>query len=57
VTVLVEIAYTAGDADIGLCLVAPLTDGHPIAATLRRAGVYDLFDVHPDLAAALNTIL
>jgi anti-anti-sigma regulatory factor len=57
VAALVDIAYTAGDADIGLCLVAAPNGDRPLAAALRGAGVSELFDVYSDPAAALNTIL
>lgn len=57
VAALVDIAYTAGAADIGLCLVATPDRDHPLAAALRDAGMYDLFDVHPAPAAALDTIV
>lgn len=48
IAALVHITYEAGDASIGLCLVTELSDGHPAGPTLRGAGVWNLFDVHPE---------
>lgn len=57
IAALVDIAYEAGDAGIGLCLVAGLSDDHPVPAALRGAGLYALFDIHPDPSAALDTLV
>jgi hypothetical protein len=57
IAALVHIAYEAGDASIGLCLVAELNGNHPVGPALRGAGVCDLFDIHPDPTAALHTLI
>jgi anti-anti-sigma factor len=44
VPTLVHVAYCAGEADIGLCLV---TADHTISGTLATAGVHELFEIHP----------
>ena len=53
VPALVELAAVAGDADIGLYLIA--TD--PVVAhVLAAAGVHQLFEIHPDIDSALRTM-
>jgi ABC-type transporter Mla MlaB component len=57
IAALIDIAYEAGEAGIGLCLVAGLSDDHPVHTALRGAGLYALFDIHPDPSAALDTLI
>jgi anti-anti-sigma regulatory factor len=55
-TALVEIAYEAGARNIGLCLVCGPDDRHPVRVALREAETIELFEVQPDLDAALDTL-
>ena len=51
VPALVDLASVAGDADIGLYLVAT----NPVVAdVLAAAGVHELFEIHPDIDSALR---
>ena len=53
VAALVDLASVAGDADIGLYLVA----ADPVVAdVLAAAGVHQLFEIHPDIDSALRTM-
>jgi anti-anti-sigma regulatory factor len=56
VAALVAIAYAAGDAEIGLCLVCGDGDEDAVLAGLRDAGVVELFEIQPDLDTALDTL-
>jgi anti-anti-sigma factor len=53
VPALVRVAYRAGDADIGLCLVSadPTVNG-----ALALAGVDDLFEIHQSVRAGLRSL-
>lgn len=51
---LVGIAYQAGTADIGLCLLAQ-RDGC-VCRALEDAGVLDLFEIHGSVRKALGTL-
>lgn len=53
VPTLVDVAHSAGEADIGLCLVA--VDGI-VDGALAAAGVHDLFEIHPTMEAALDAL-
>ncbi|MHC8501906.1 STAS domain-containing protein [Pseudonocardia bannensis] len=53
VPALVELAYVAGDADIGLYLV---TTDPVVAHVLAAASVHRLFEIHPDIDSALRTM-
>jgi hypothetical protein len=55
VTVLTEIAYEAGAADIGLCLVVPPDRIAPVIRALDGAGVRELFEIRPTIADALGS--
>jgi anti-anti-sigma regulatory factor len=57
IAALVDIAYEAGDASIGLCVVAGLSGDHPVRAALREAGLYAIFDLHADPSSALDTLI
>jgi anti-anti-sigma factor len=49
VQTLVHVAYCAGEADVGLCLV---TADHTVTGALASAGVHELFEIHPSTEAA-----
>ncbi|NMH98034.1 STAS domain-containing protein [Pseudonocardia acidicola] len=51
VRILDDIARSAGRADIALCLIAP--PHHPVHDALVAAELRELFELHPDLPAAL----
>jgi anti-anti-sigma factor len=51
VPTLTHIAHRAGEADIGLCLVADGTVSHTLAAAAP-----ELFEVHPTTEAALSAL-
>ncbi|MGH3974255.1 MAG: STAS domain-containing protein [Pseudonocardiaceae bacterium] len=51
VTLLVEIAYEAGEADIGLCLVIDRTRPDLVTTPLAKANVLALFEIQPTVAA------
>lgn len=51
VRVLDDVARSAGQADIALCLIAP--PHHPVHDALVAAELRELFELHPDLPAAL----
>jgi len=56
VDVLVEIAYEAGEADIGLCLVFDGNRRDLVMGPLEDANVVPLFEIHPTIASALGTL-
>lgn len=56
VRVLTEIATEAGSVDIGLCLVVPSDRMASIVESLDAAGVRELFEIHPTIAAALDSL-
>jgi anti-sigma B factor antagonist len=51
IATLISTATRAAQADIGLYLVLP--DGE-LRKTLRSAGVYELFEIHPSAEAAMR---
>ena len=53
VAALVEIACLAGEADIGLYLVAA---DRPVVQALAAAGVRELFELHPSVDDALRAM-
>jgi hypothetical protein len=56
VTVLTEIAYEAGAADIGLCLVVPPDRIAAVISSLDGAGVRELFEIRPSIADARGSL-
>ena len=53
VPTLVHVAFRAGEADIGLCLLT--TDG-TVRQPLDSAGVTELFETYPTTGAALRSL-
>jgi anti-anti-sigma factor len=50
---LVRVAYRAGEADVGLCLV---TTDRTVNGVLAAAGVHDLFEIHRTVNAGLRAL-
>jgi anti-anti-sigma factor len=50
---LVHVAYRAGEADIGMCLV---TADSAVTEALAAAGVAELFEIYPTAEAALRAL-
>lgn len=56
VGLLVDIAYLAGEADIGVCLVVNQTRSDLVTTPLAGAGMLALFEIHSTITRALDAL-